>query len=69
MLSFHPLSLADKSWIDRHVFEENSRSADFNFGNMFLWDGRYRQMVADDDRHLVTLCCAYEHPVFPFPIG
>jgi len=69
MLTFHPLSLRDKPWIDRHVAEEASRSADFNFGNMFLWDGRYKQMVADCDHHLITICCAYEHPVFPFPIG
>ena len=69
MLTFHPLSMADKPWIDRHVAEEDSRSADFNFGNMFLWDGKYQQMVADSDHHLITLCRAYEHPVFPFPIG
>lgn len=69
MLTFHPLSLADKPWIDRHVSEEDSRSADFNFGNIFLWDEKYKQMVADSDNHLITLCCAYAHPVFPFPIG
>lgn len=69
MLSFHPLTLADKPWIDKHVFEENSRSADFNFGNMYLWDGRYKQMVADSYHRLVILACAGGTPIYPFPIG
>ena len=69
MLTFHPLSLRDQSFISRYSAEENSRSADFNFGNMFLWDSRYRQLVSDYEGRLVMLCCAYEHPVFPFPIG
>jgi len=69
MLAFHSLSLADKPLIDRYAAEENSRSADFNFGNMFLWDGRYRQHVSDYEGRLIVLCCAYAHPIFPFPIG
>lgn len=69
MLTFHPLSLGDKEKIDRFVYAENSRSADFNFGNMFLWDDTYKQMVADSDRHLITMCCNGAHPVFPFPIA
>lgn len=69
MLTFHPLSLDDQTRIVRFSAEEDSRSADFNFGNMFLWDGRYRQWVSDWEDRLVVLCCAYEHPVFPFPIG
>ncbi|MGN1001492.1 MAG: DUF2156 domain-containing protein [Oscillospiraceae bacterium] len=69
MLSFHPLTLADKPWIDKHVQEEDSRSADFNFGNMYLWDGRYRQLVADSYHRLVILSCAGDTPIYPFPIG
>ena len=69
MLTFHSLSLADKPLIDRCVMEENSRSADFNFGNMFLWDDRYRQMVTDSDHRLIALCNSVEQPIFPFPIG
>ena len=38
MLDFHPITLADKDLIDAYVREEDSRSADFNFGNMLLWD-------------------------------
>ena len=69
MLTFHPLTLRDQSIINRYAAQENSRSADFNFGNMFLWDSRYRQLVSDYEGRLVMLCCAYEKPVFPFPVG
>ena len=69
MLVFHPLSLADKPWIDLHVRREDSRSADFNFGNMFLWDHVYHQMVAETDQYLITSFQTDEYPQFPFPIG
>ena len=45
MIEFHAITLLDKEWIDRHVMCENSPSADYNFGNMFIWDAHYRQLV------------------------
>lgn len=69
MLSFHSLSISDKDWIDRLTIHENSRSADYNFGNMFLWDEKYQQLVAEWEQHLVVLCRNEEYPFFPFPIG
>lgn len=69
MLSFHPLTLEDKPWADRHVFEADSRSADFNFGSMFMWDNKYRQLVCDYGGRLVVLAHAHETPVYPFPVG
>lgn len=69
MLSFHPLTLSDKPRIDAIVSEENSRSADFSFGGMYLWDGRYRQLAADNCQRLVILSRAGEAPIYPFPIG
>ena len=70
MLQFHSLSPADKARIDEFVRAEDSRSADFFFGNMLLWDEEYRQQVADFDQgRLITMCCTPPHPIFPFPIG
>lgn len=69
MLSFHPLSIEDKPWVDKHVFESGSRSADFNFGSMFMWDGRYRQQVCDFGGRLIVLAQAHDTPIFPFPVG
>ena len=69
MLSFHPLSLADKVWIDERVFAFGSRSADFNFGSMYLWDERYGQLVCDWGGRLITLAHAHDTPIYPFPVG
>lgn len=69
MLSFHPLALEDKQWIDEYVFAFGSRSADFNFGSMFMWDGRYCQQVCSFGGRLVVMAQAHGVPVFPFPIG
>ena len=69
MLDLHPVTLADKAWIDPIVLAENSPSADYNFGNIFLWDETYHQHVSPLGRRLVTLLC-YEHaPFFAWPIG
>lgn len=69
MLSFHPLAIEDKQWIDERVFAFNSRSADFNFGSMFMWDGKYRQLVCDCGGRLIVLAHAGEAPIYPFPAG
>ena len=40
MIDFHPITLADKPWVDEIVAAEDSPSADFNFGNIYIWDKR-----------------------------
>ena len=69
MLEFHPLTLEDRNWCDEIIRAENSRSADFGFGNIYMWDKRYKQLVTRfGDRMLVKL--KYEDlPFFAFPIG
>ena len=37
MLDFRELTLADRSRVDEILKSENSRSADYNFGNMYMW--------------------------------
>lgn len=69
MLSFHPLSIEDKNFIDSLAALENSRSADFVFGNMFLWNGRYRQSVCRFGERLLVRAEGEHVPIFPFPIG
>ena len=69
MLSFHPLSLEDKKFIDEIAAMEDSRSADFVFGNMFLWDRKYRQSVCRHGDRLMVRAAGEHVPIFPFPIG
>lgn len=69
MIEFKPLELRDKEWIDPIVCAENSKSADFSFGTMFIWDKSFKQEVARyGDRLVVGLMYACE-PFFVYPIG
>lgn len=38
MIPFKTVTLCDKPWVDEIVFAENSPSADYNFGNIYIWD-------------------------------
>ena len=69
MIEFKTLTLCDKKWMDKIVMEENSPSADYNFGNIYIWNKRYLQLVCPfQGRVLVKL--RYEgKPAFVFPIG
>ena len=69
MLKFEPISLKDKPWIDDIVFSEGSRSADFNFGNLYMWDGRYKQLVCRCGSRMITKIRYEGVPAFAFPIG
>lgn len=69
MLTFHPLGIEDKTWIDERVFASGTRSADYGFGSMFMWDGRYRQLVCDFGGRLIALAHAHGSPIYPFPVG
>ena len=69
MLSFQPLSLGDKQAVDAIAAVENSRSADFVFGNMFLWNHKYRQSICIHKGRLFVRAESEHLPIFPFPIG
>ena len=69
MLCFKPITLCDKGWVDEIVFAENSPSADFNFGNIYIWDGRDRQLVCRFGGRMLTKLRYAGRPFFVFPIG
>jgi len=69
MLAFKPLSIEDKALVDTLAAAEDSRSADFVFGNMFLWDNRYHQSICAYDGRLLVRAESEHLPIFPFPIG
>lgn len=68
MLDLRPIELKDKVWIDRLVAEEDSPSADFNFGNMYMWNPCFQQEVAEVGGRLVV-CPRYSEPFFAWPVG
>ena len=69
MIPFHPVTLCDKAWVDEIVRAEDSRSADYNFGNIYIWDNRFRQLIARKDGRMLTKLRYEGKPTFVFPIG
>ena len=69
MLTFKTITLDDKDWIDPIVFAENSRSADFNFGNIYIWNKYYKQLVARSGERMITKLRYGSSPAFAFPVG
>ena len=69
MIPFKTVTLCDKPWVDEIVFAENSPSADYNFGNIYIWDKHYRQLIARCGDRMLTKLRYDGHPAFVFPIG
>lgn len=69
MIEYHQVSIADKEWADRFFKAENSRSADYNFGNIYMWDNIYRQKLSHAGGRLITKLRYAEMPFFAFPVG
>lgn len=69
MTELHTIGPDDKPWIDRQCAAENSRSADFNYASMYVWDGRYRQHVAELGGRMLVRLGYGEGAMFAFPIG
>ncbi len=69
MIEFHAVTLLDKEWVDQHLMCENSPSADYNFGNMFIWDAHYRQLICRYGDRTLTKVRLHGEPAFVYPIG
>ncbi len=69
MIELHPVTLEDKAWIDPLVWAEGSSSADFNFGNIYLWDEAFHQMVGRMNDRVLVLPCYSEAPFWAWPVG
>ena len=68
-LSFKTVTLCDKAWVDPIVRAENSPSADYNFGNIYIWDKHYRQLICRFEDRMITKLRYGEERAFVFPIG
>ncbi len=69
MIEFKTLTLCDKQWVDQIVLRENSPSADYNFGNIYIWDKHYRQLICSFQERLLVKLRYEGKPTFVFPIG
>lgn len=69
MIAFKTVTLCDKGWVDQIVRLENSPSADYNFGNIYIWDKHYRQLICRFGDRMLTKLRYEGKPAFVFPIG
>ena len=68
-LSFKPVTLCDKAWVDPIVMAENTPSADYNFGNIYIWDKYYKQLICHFEDRMTTKLRYGDVRSFAFPIG
>lgn len=64
-----PLSCGHKDKLNEIFKAEGSRSADFCFGNFFMWDNRFEQYVCTVEGRLVTRLTRNGETWFAFPVG
>lgn len=69
MIEFHEVTLYDKEWCDYIFSKENTRSADFNFGNIYMWDERYMQHLSRVKDRIIIQLRYEDRPFFAFPVG
>lgn len=69
MSEIEPLSINQRDKINGVFKAENSRSADFCFGNYYMWDKRFKQYVTLVGGRLVTRLTRQRQTYFAFPVG
>lgn len=69
MIKFKTVALEDKGWMDRLIKLENSRNADCNFTNIYVWDDSFHQRVAECGNRLLVKLMYHGTPFYAFPIG
>ena len=68
-LQFKTVTLCDKAWVDPIVMAENSPSADYNFGNIYIWDKYYKQLICRFEDRMITKLRYEGERAFVYPIG
>lgn len=69
MIEFKTVVLEDKCWMNNYIKLENSRNADCNFTNIYIWDMSFRQRVAEYGGRLLIKLMYHGTPFYAFPIG
>ena len=68
-LDFKPAGLEDKHWMDRIIRLEDSRSADFCFTSIFIWDEIFHQHVTHIGERLLVRLTYQDAPFYAYPVG
>jgi hypothetical protein len=54
---------------ETYLKKENSRSSDYNFEYIYMWDNRYRKHITAAGDRLIIRLRYTDEPFFAFPIG
>lgn len=68
-LTFHPLTLADRTLVQERIFPTDCRNCDLNFVNLIGWRFLYDTEMADCDGWLVFRFRADGHRAYLAPVG
>ncbi len=68
-MELYDIGLDSKNMMEPYFRTENSRSADFCFGNIYMWDKRYEQTAAPMGDRLITRLRRNGKDFFAFPVG
>ena len=68
-LDFSPAGIEDKPWMDRLIRLEDSRSADFCFTSIFIWDEIFHQQVTQLHNRLLVRLAYQGAPFYAYPVG
>ena len=69
MLEFQKPQLSDKPWIDELLSYSNFRGSEYNFTNLFIWNGIYGQKVARHGDFLLVRACGRAGCSYSYPAG
>lgn len=69
MTEFMSVGLDKKQELDSIFKTENSRSADYCFGNAYMWKNRFEESYTVHDGRLIMLLSRREGRFFAYPVG
>ena len=68
-LSFHPISMDDRNWINEKLKEENPDACEYTFANNYIWAKVYNVQVGSAYGCGVIRYREKEHFQYSFPFG
>jgi hypothetical protein len=69
MLEFHKPQLSDKLWVDELLRHSDYRGSEYNFTNLFVWNGVYGQKLARLGEFLLVHACNRAGCSYFYPAG
>ncbi len=69
MIEFKKIEIIDKEWVDRILSLSDYRGAEYNFTNLFIWDGIYKSEIGRFKDFLVLRAGTPGERYYLYPAG